>query len=73
MHKIIKCHFCKKFAITSSKTTYKCINCKKSFLISKTKIYFESDNPKIVTLVLQKIKKEEFIQKKGNEFLDEFL
>lgn len=66
MYKLIKCPNCKKFQITSAEKTFKCINCLKSKTIKNMKIYYENENPNLVSIALKKIKEEIGLQQNQN-------
>lgn len=71
-YKIVKCPNCKVFSMTLAEVSFKCINCSKTFDITRLKIYFSNNNPQIVTKTLQKIKQEQHIQRYGDEKINDF-
>ena len=70
MYKIIKCINCKIFQVSTSNTTFKCCNCKKSFNINKQKIFFESIKFIEVQDILNQIKEE--VAKNKNQIDNDF-
>jgi len=60
MYKLIKCKNCKTFNITNAKIVTKCKYCNKNINLKNIKIYFQNENPNILTKTLQTIKEEEF-------------
>jgi len=59
-YKIIRCSKCKSFQMTSAKKYLKCISCQNSLNVEKMKIFFESESPQEITIILKKIKEEYF-------------
>ena len=70
MGKVVRCTNCKTFQMSNANKTFKCIKCQKTKNITSKRIYFESDNLREVTQVLQKIKEEDF--KRKNEIIEGF-
>lgn len=72
MYKIFKCSYCKMFNMSSAKKNVKCMKCFKNQDISKKKIYFEDENPQVVSKVLIELKAEVFKADFKNEGTDDF-
>jgi len=71
-YKIFRCSGCKNFNMSSAKRNSPCKYCRKIINVEKSKIYFQNENPTVVSKVLIKIKEEDFKRKDFFDGEDDF-